>query len=72
MRVTYDPKTNALYIYFRDGAKAATTHRVNDDVLVDLDADGQAIGVEVLSVQRLIDEPDLIRFEKTVSPEEID
>jgi uncharacterized protein YuzE len=49
---TYDPEADALYVYLapRD-AKALDTREVAPGVLLDFDARGQVIGIEVLSVR---------------------
>lgn len=49
---TYDPEADALYVYLaaRD-AKALDTREVAPGVMLDFDARGQVIGIEVLSVR---------------------
>ena len=49
---TYDPEADALYVYLasRD-AKALDTREVAPGVMLDFDASGQVIGIEVLSVR---------------------
>jgi uncharacterized protein YuzE len=49
---TYDPEADALYVYLasRD-AKALDTKEVAPGVMLDFDARGQVIGIEVLSVR---------------------
>jgi len=54
MRITYDPKADAMYIYVRE-AKVARTEEMEPGVMRDLDDQGQVIGVEVLSVRQRID-----------------
>jgi uncharacterized protein YuzE len=47
MRVTYDQDADAMYIYLSE-KDVAKTVRVSSRVIVDLDADGNLRGVEVL------------------------
>lgn len=48
--LTYDPKAKAVYIQLRDDL-VAMTREINDSVMIDLDADGNLVGVEVLNVE---------------------
>ena len=49
---TYDRAVDALYVYARPGASVAETVELDPRVIVDRDADGVAIGVELLSAAR--------------------
>jgi len=49
MRLEYDLNVGALYISPSDQA-VARTHEVDDNTSVDLDADGQLVGIEVISL----------------------
>jgi len=57
MKVTYDKEADAMYIYLEkikpSGAKG--TVRLNDDILVDLDAKNKMIGIEILDVSKNVD-----------------
>lgn len=48
--VTYDRQTQALYVRL-SRAPVASTDRIADTVLLDLDAAGQLVGIEVLDVE---------------------
>jgi uncharacterized protein YuzE len=48
MKITYDPKVDALYIRFPDGAHEVTTQRLSDEVAVNYAPDGRIVGIEVL------------------------
>ena len=45
-----DPSVPAVYVYLRDteGFRSCRTVSINDEVNIDLDADGHVIGVEML------------------------
>ncbi len=47
--VTYDPEARAVYITLRDDT-VAVTREITDTVLLDLDADANLVGIEVLDV----------------------
>ena len=52
MRTSYDPEADAFYARFvPDNAVVFETKEVAPGVVIDLDADGQLIGIEVLSVR---------------------
>ena len=52
IKTSYDPDADAFYAHFApDGAVVATTTEVAPGVTIDLDASGQMIGIEVLSVR---------------------
>lgn len=47
MKITYDPEADAMYVHI---AKQEISHTipVNDSLLVDVDRDGNAVGIEIL------------------------
>lgn len=52
MRTSYDPEADAMFIWFGpEGAKSADTREVAPGIMLDLDADGRVIGIEVLDVR---------------------
>jgi uncharacterized protein YuzE len=51
MHVIEDEKTDALYIYLDDGRPAAT-RQIEQGTIVDLDAAGRLIGIEVICRHR--------------------
>lgn len=48
----YDPTVDALVIFFRRHARSARTEPLDDNRLVDYDADGGVAFVELLNVSR--------------------
>lgn len=52
MKITYDKKTDAMYIKLNDKAVYHKTRKVTDDVLVDYSKDGKVVGVEVLAASQ--------------------
>ncbi len=52
MRITYDPKVDALYIRFHE--TTVTTKHLAEGLAADYDAQGQLAGIEILdAVKRL-------------------
>ena len=51
MRITYDPRADALAIELRD-VPVARTYEVTDTINVDLGKDGRAVVVEILNVRK--------------------
>ncbi|KKW13036.1 MAG: hypothetical protein UY50_C0001G0028 [Parcubacteria group bacterium GW2011_GWA2_49_9] len=52
MKITYDKKVDAMYIYFQKGKEVARTVELADLLTADLDSTGKVIGVEILSASR--------------------
>jgi uncharacterized protein YuzE len=50
MRITYDPRADALYISFRE-ERPSDSLDVEEGVTVDLDDDGHILGLEVLDAR---------------------
>lgn len=60
MKIEYDQEANALYITLRE-APVAKTNEVTESLIIDLDAEGRPIGVEILDVRQLLNPEDLAR-----------
>lgn len=64
MRLAYDAQADALYITLReleDGEYVASTCEIDDSTMVDEDAAGGIIGIEVLSPNRPWPLPEILR-----------
>jgi len=49
MEITYDKEANAMYIKFREGS-FASNKKIDDFTIIDLDADENILGIELLDV----------------------
>ena len=58
MRIEYDREADALYIHLREVPVADTTD-VEDGVMIDLDAEGHIVGVEILDASKRLSPDDL-------------
>ena len=62
MKIEYDKEVDAAYIYLAgdikgDGAKK--TIELNDNIILDFDAEGKLIGVEVLDASKVLNKKTL-------------
>ena len=51
MKVTYDPRADAMYIKLT-GEKFSKTKVIDDNTILDLDKKGNVIGIELLFVSK--------------------
>ena len=58
MKVTYDPKADAMYIYFSEKKKSTRTEEVSDDFLVDYSG-REMIGIEILDASKKLPKKNL-------------
>lgn len=54
MKLHYYPETDSLYIDLRD-APAADSREVSDGVVLDLDAEGNPVGIDIDHAARRVD-----------------
>ena len=58
MKISYDPKADAAYIYFIKDKKSTRTEEVGEGLLVDYNGD-DLIGIEVLGVSEKLPKEEL-------------
>ena len=58
MKISYDPRADALYIKFQEGT-AARTRKVEEGLLVDVDENGRLYGIEISGMKGRIPIPEL-------------
>lgn len=51
MEITYDREADAVYIEFQEG-DFATNRKIDDFTIIDLDASGNILGIELLAVSK--------------------
>jgi len=56
----YDPEVDALALRLID-RKIADTHELEPGILIDLDVDGNIVGLEILDLQERIDDTRSVR-----------
>jgi len=62
MKITYDKQADAMYIRLTDH-EVANSEENPAGVIVDLDADGSMVGIELLKVSMRTDNPEKIIYE---------
>ena len=62
MKVIYDPETDTLDMIFRDG-KVAESDEDKPGIILDYDADGKIVSIEVLDASKVMKQPIGISFE---------
>ena len=55
MRISYDPKVDALYIRFVEGPVECEVLQINDRVAVNVGPGEQVVGIEVLDASEILD-----------------
>lgn len=57
MKITYDKAADAAYIYLKyplkDG-ECATTKELDEHIILDFDASGKIVGVEILNASKVL------------------
>ena len=61
MKLEYDREADAIYIRLKESA-IATTREVEDNLIIDLGADGKIIGIELLFVSDYLNPEDIDNF----------
>lgn len=62
MKIEYDPKADAMYIRLAAG-QVADSDEVRPGVVLDFDAEGRVLGIEMLDVSHRADNPREMAFE---------
>ena len=53
MEISYDEEADAMYIKFRDG-EFGSNKKIDGNTIIDLDKDGNLLGIELLSVKKRV------------------
>ena len=53
MKITFDKEADALYIEFSEG-EFASNKKIDENTIIDLDANGNILGIEFLEVSKRI------------------
>ena len=59
MKIEYSKEADAIYVYFKE-EYVSKSKEIEDGVVVDFDADGQLIGIEVLDVSQRFSLSDIV------------
>ncbi len=68
MEITFDKEADAIYIEF-SSEEFAENKKIDDETIIDLDKDGQIIGIELLNVSKRLSKEALsdVSFKNLVS-----
>ncbi len=53
MKITFDKEADAVYIEFSEG-EFASNKRIDKDTMIDLDKNGNLLGIEIINVSKRI------------------
>jgi len=53
MEITFDKDADAVYIELREG-EFASNKKIDKDTIIDLDKDGNALGIEIINASKRI------------------
>lgn len=65
MKVTYDQKTDTLSVILREDVPVAESDEDKPGVILDYDAEGNLVSLEVLDASRRVTEAQKIEFQTT-------
>ena len=65
MKVTYDPKTDTLSVIFKEGISIAESDEDKPGIILDYDAEGNLVSLEILDASARVSETRRIEFEMT-------
>lgn len=63
MRVTYDERTDTVTVLFKDGVAVAETDEERPGVILDFDARGELVSVEILDASKRMTDATRVEFE---------
>jgi uncharacterized protein YuzE len=59
MRISYDQEADAIYICLIDGEHECRTVRLTDEIALNLGADEQLVGIEIIDARRVLGQGEL-------------
>lgn len=68
MEIRYNPKTDLLYIRLNDRKQDVINRRSTEDIVLDIGADNQIVGIEILGASKHLNLADLLPVKYQVSP----
>jgi uncharacterized protein YuzE len=64
MKVTYDPKTDTLSVIFKDLTPVAESDEDKPGVILDYDAEGNLVSLEILDASSRVSDTGRVEFQK--------
>lgn len=70
MKIEYDKRADALYVYFRE-IEVAKSKEIEEGVVVDFDQNGHIVGIEILDASKRLKAHELVNVNIENLPVEI-
>ena len=67
--ITYDPQSDAIYIYLTELVKEPDTREVAEDIALDFDTGERLVGIEVLDESKRLDLDQLLPQDEILGEE---
>jgi uncharacterized protein YuzE len=67
MRITYDSKSDLLYLRLDERDQSVVNQRVNDDIVLDIGEDNRIVGIEILDASQHLNLESLLPVKYTIS-----
>jgi uncharacterized protein YuzE len=68
MQITYDSKTDLIYIRLDERKQDIVNRRASEDVVLDIGADNRIVGIEILDASKHLNLESLLPVKYQVSP----
>jgi len=65
MKVIYDPRTDTLSVIFKEGAPVAESDEDKPGIILDYDAEGNLVSLEILDASTRVSDTRKIEFQMT-------
>jgi uncharacterized protein YuzE len=65
VKVTYDPRTDTLSVILRDAAAVAESDEDKPGIILDYDADGNLVSLEILDASKRVTDTRRIEYQLT-------
>ena len=68
MKVSYDDKSDLLYLRFEDRKQEVENRRVSEDIVLDIGVGGKIVGIEILDASAHVNLKDVLPIQYELPP----
>ena len=68
MKVSYDSKSDLLYLRFEDRKQEVENRRVSEDIVLDIGKGGKIVGIEILDASVHVNLKDVLPIQYELPP----